>query len=75
MLLKKSATLLSTLDDELRFVLITSQATVKPLADAPAEAVVTELEGLSVLAVKTEAAKCDRCWHHREEVGQDENSP
>jgi len=72
---EKITALLSTLEDELRFVLITSQATVKPLADAPAEAVVTELEGLSVLAVKTEAAKCDRCWHHREEVGQDETHP
>ena len=69
------STLLSTLDDELRFVLITSQAAVKPLADAPAEAVATELKGLSVLALKTEAAKCDRCWHHREEVGQDEKHP
>ena len=69
------STLLSTLDDELRFVLITSQAAVKPLADAPAEAIATELKGLSVLVLKTEAAKCDRCWHHREEVGQDEKHP
>jgi len=67
--------LLSTLDDELRFVLITSQAVVKPFADAPADAVATELSGLSVAVQKSAAAKCDRCWHHREDVGQSEEHP
>ncbi|MBN3562470.1 isoleucine--tRNA ligase [Aliamphritea spongicola] len=60
---------LDKLQDELRFVLITSQATVRPLAEA-GDAVATELEGLSVQVVKSEQAKCDRCWHHREDVGQ-----
>jgi len=67
--------LLSTLDDELRFVLITSQAIVKPLADAPEGAVTTEVTGLSVAVEKSTAAKCDRCWHHREDVGQNELHP
>lgn len=62
--------LLSRLEDELRFVLITSKAAVKPLSEAPASAVVTELKGLSVTVVKSTAAKCSRCWHHNEEVGQ-----
>ncbi|WP_271272818.1 isoleucine--tRNA ligase [Aliamphritea hakodatensis] len=60
---------LNKLEDELRFVLITSQAAVRPLAEA-GDAVATELEGLSVQVVKSEQAKCDRCWHHREDVGQ-----
>lgn len=68
-------TLLSSLEDELRFVLITSQAAVKPLADAPANAVVTDVKGLSVEVLKSAAEKCDRCWHHREEVGQDAEHP
>lgn len=68
-------TLLSSFEDELRFVLITSQAALKPLADAPANAVVTDVKGLSVEVIKSDAAKCDRCWHHREEVGQDAEHP
>ncbi|WP_261843451.1 isoleucine--tRNA ligase [Aliamphritea ceti] len=60
---------LNKLEDELRFVLITSQAAVRPLAEA-GDVVVTELEGLSVQVVKSEQAKCERCWHHREDVGQ-----
>ncbi|WP_372881503.1 isoleucine--tRNA ligase [Psychromonas sp.] len=67
--------LLATLEDELRFVLITSQAQVKPLADAPQSAHQTEVAGLSVTVVKSAAEKCDRCWHHREEVGQNEQHP
>ncbi|MBQ0756016.1 MAG: isoleucine--tRNA ligase, partial [Amphritea sp.] len=59
---------LEKLADELRFVLITSQAAVRPIAEA-VDAVATELEGLSINVVKTEQTKCGRCWHHREDVG------
>ncbi|WP_019615568.1 isoleucine--tRNA ligase [Psychromonas ossibalaenae] len=68
-------TLLNTLEDELRFVLITSQAEIKPLTDAPDSAVETEVEGLSVAVAKSAAEKCDRCWHHNEEVGKHEAHP
>jgi isoleucyl-tRNA synthetase len=60
---------LAKLGDELRFVLITSTARVST-EDAPADAVLTELAGLSVHAAST-AAKCGRCWHHRHDVGAD----
>ncbi len=60
------------LDDELRFVLITSRADVRPLAEAPAEAVATEVEGLKVAVVKSAYEKCERCWHHREDVGSND---
>ncbi|MEI8596497.1 isoleucine--tRNA ligase [Photobacterium sp. Hal280] len=60
---------LSSLEDELRFVLLTSKAQVA-LADAkPAEAKATDVAGLSVLVTASEAAKCDRCWHHVADVG------
>ncbi len=59
---------LSRLDDELRFVLITSRADVKALADAT-DAVDTDLDGLKVAVVKSEHEKCERCWHRREDVG------
>jgi len=59
---------LRAIGDELRFVLITSAASVAPTAQA-ANAVATDIEGLSVAVVKTGHAKCARCWHHREDVG------
>ena len=66
---------LAQLSDELRFVLITSTASVEPLADAPAEAVSSEVEGLKLLVKKSEQAKCERCWHHREDVGANAQHP
>jgi isoleucyl-tRNA synthetase len=67
-------TLLSKLGDELRFVLITSQAAVAPIADAT-DAVATELDGLQVKVVKSAAEKCPRCWHFRDDIGQDSDDP
>ncbi|MDU4251162.1 isoleucine--tRNA ligase [Pseudomonas sp.] len=60
---------LEKLGNELRFVLITSAATVAPLADAPADAVESELPGLKLKVVKSAHAKCGRCWHFRADVG------
>jgi len=60
---------LTLLGDELRFVLLTSNARVEAIAAAPETAVTTDVAGLKLLVAKTEAAKCERCWHHREEVG------
>ena len=65
---------ISMLEDELRFVLLSSYAEVKPLVDAPSETEVFELEGekfaVEVEVLGDEYAKCVRCWHHREEVGK-----
>ncbi|VAW77869.1 Isoleucyl-tRNA synthetase [hydrothermal vent metagenome] len=68
---------LSSLKDELRFVLITSHARVHPLADQPADAESVELDG-SILGIKVTAcehSKCVRCWHHREDVGASSDHP
>ncbi|MCE9685284.1 isoleucine--tRNA ligase [Shewanella sp. AS16] len=59
---------LAKIGDELRFVLLTSSASVLPLASAPDNAAETELGALKLVVTKSEAAKCERCWHHREEV-------
>jgi isoleucyl-tRNA synthetase len=65
---------LSQLGDELRFVLITSTAKVS--AEQPvAAAVATAIKGLSVLVETSTAAKCERCWHHRHDVGADAAHP
>jgi isoleucyl-tRNA synthetase len=65
---------LKRLADELRFVLITSTATVETSA-APADAIATAIAGLSVQVHTSTAAKCDRCWHHRHDVGANPAHP
>ncbi len=62
------AELLAKLEDELRFVLITSETSVEPLANAQG-ASETEVAGLSLKVLKLDSQKCERCWHHREDVG------
>ncbi|ODC04541.1 isoleucine--tRNA ligase [Terasakiispira papahanaumokuakeensis] len=66
---------LARLDDELRFVLLTSGATLRPLNEAPADARETELDGMKVVVAASQAPKCERCWHHREDVGQHVEHP
>ncbi|MDO6704771.1 isoleucine--tRNA ligase [Photobacterium sp. 1_MG-2023] len=60
---------LNRLEDELRFVLLTSKAKVALAENRPADAKATEVAGLSVLVTPSEAEKCDRCWHHVADVG------
>ena len=60
---------LQKLGNELRFVLITSTAEVRALADAQ-EAVATDVNGLKVSVKKSIHPKCTRCWHHRADVGR-----
>ncbi|MGM0703327.1 MAG: isoleucine--tRNA ligase [Pseudomonadota bacterium] len=59
---------LSKLGDELRFVMLTSEVTLAPLSDG-ADAEATELDGLKVSVAASEHNKCERCWHHRPDVG------
>ncbi|KRE89611.1 isoleucine--tRNA ligase [Frateuria sp. Soil773] len=57
--------------DELRFFFITSDVRLDKAGGQPEDAVLTELEGADVWtsATVSEAAKCVRCWHRREDVG------
>jgi isoleucyl-tRNA synthetase len=66
---------LAMLEDELKFVLITSQATLKTLADKNESAVATTVPGLFVSIKASQHKRCDRCWHQREDVGSDETHP
>jgi len=66
---------LQALEDELRFVLITSAASLAPLETAPGEAVPTELKGLRLLVTASEDEKCERCWHRRPDVGHHQEHP
>ena len=67
--------MLTTLGDELRFVLITSGAELADIADAPAEALAGEVEGLRVRVSASDAEKCERCWHRRDDIGSVEEHP
>jgi isoleucyl-tRNA synthetase len=60
--------LLAQLEDELRFVLIVSQARLRPLSEA-ADAAATELAGLRLHVTPSPHSKCVRCWHHRPDIG------
>jgi len=74
---EETAALLGLLEDELRFVLITSYARVHDAAARPAVAVEVDIPGLQLwLRVTPSAhAKCVRCWHHREDVGVNPEHP
>ena len=66
---------LAKLEDELRFVLITSYARVHPIAECPADAAATDLPGVAVRITPSACGKCVRCWHHREDVGANATHP
>lgn len=54
---------LLSLGDELRFVFLVSQATVRVA------------EALEVKATSVSAEKCERCWHYTDDVGQQPAHP
>ncbi len=66
---------LDQLGDELRFLFITSAATVRSAAEHPPDALAgtlaTALPGgeFWVVAAPAAEAKCVRCWHHRADTG------
>lgn len=67
--------ILQELGNELRFVLITSKAEIKPLSEAGGEAQATDNEQLKVRVKPTTAPKCERCWHRVEDVGANPAHP
>jgi isoleucyl-tRNA synthetase len=66
--------LLARFEDELRFVLITSEATLAPLS-AGSDARTTELDGLKVAIRLSEFDKDERSWERRADVGANPDHP
>jgi len=69
---------MAALGDELRFVLITSQARMRPASERPAMSVAAASlanEGAWLSVSVDPAPKCARCWHRRADVGQDPKHP
>jgi isoleucyl-tRNA synthetase len=69
------ASKLALLGDELRFVLITSSATIEVVSQAPEGVATTEIEGLWLSVAPAEGDKCDRCWHVTTDIGKSEAHP
>ncbi|MHC5225653.1 isoleucine--tRNA ligase [Ignatzschineria sp. LJL83] len=71
---------IAKLEDELRFVLLSSYAEIKPFAEREASLDEYQLNddkfSVSVDVLSDEEyKKCVRCWHHREEVGHNPAHP
>jgi isoleucyl-tRNA synthetase len=73
---------LKVVGEELRFLLITSEATVKRVSNAagpPVDAIkVAEIAkdgGVWIRVQASAAPKCERCWHHRPDVGSNPEHP
>ena len=61
---------LNRLGDELKFVLISSQASVKPFAEKPSDVTYSDEDSQVAVVVKPATGeKCIRCWHIREDIG------
>jgi len=56
---------LRSFGDDLRFMLITSRATVHEQIGA----------GLQIKVTPSTHQKCERCWHYRADVGADADHP
>jgi len=68
---------LAKLDDELRFVLISSYASVEDISNKTDNAIESKVgdDTLFINVIECTHAKCERCWHHREDVGNNSKHP
>ena len=64
---------LESFADDLRFVFITSRATVN--AGGHAAGVPSSLDSVGIRVSATAQPKCERCWHYRSDVGADAAHP
>jgi isoleucyl-tRNA synthetase len=67
--------LLTHLSEELRFLLITSKATVIPMNQAPQGIIVRTESGVGIDVQSCKYEKCARCWHRCVDVGEDLSHP
>ena len=68
-----SAELLRSFGDDLRFVFITSRATVH--GGQSGDALETVLPTVRLKVSASPHVKCERCWHYRVDVGHDAGHP
>ena len=63
---EETRALLSKFDEELRFIFITSEASIEEYQEVGDK---TNYEDMRIIISKTTHKKCVRCWHSRPEVG------
>jgi isoleucyl-tRNA synthetase len=68
-------TALNQIASELHFVLITSKATLLAESACPADAMVTEIDGIKLKVIVSAQTKCVRCWHQRDDIGSHPEHP
>jgi len=66
---------LEQLADELRFVLITSEASLDDIANRCSDSQLSEDGTFAVAVHNAKGTKCTRCWHIKEDVGADPKHP
>ena len=69
----EQAKFLTSFEDDVRFIFITSQARVRSGRNADAQA--SGIEGISLHAHASTHPKCERCWHYRADVGANGEHP
>jgi len=73
---QKTQQALALLEDESRFVFITSAAKILPYSDnSPEPITLSNNEKLSVSIQRSSYKKCVRCWHLRKDVGENKDHP
>lgn len=65
---------LHKLADELRFVFITSYARIHPVSEKTNDCIAAGT-GVFIKVSKSTHEKCARCWHHREDIGNNSEHP
>jgi isoleucyl-tRNA synthetase len=66
---------LTSLASELRFALIVSRVGIHALDEAPATASVTDINDVKLVVSASEFEKCERCWHHTDDIGKSDEHP
>ncbi|QEO56412.1 isoleucine--tRNA ligase [Francisella marina] len=64
--------LLEKLGNELRFLLISSKASLRAIEERTNNSIESNITGLNVEVNKIEEPKCERCWHRSATVGQNQ---
>lgn len=65
----KNRAAIDRIKDELRFILITSSATVHPMSECTSDAIKNKELGIAIEVRSSSYPKCGRCWHRCEDVG------
>ncbi|MFY7697924.1 MAG: isoleucine--tRNA ligase [Legionella sp.] len=67
--------MLQRMQDELRFILITSSARIMPMTALTEQVIVHDDLGVAIIVRAVDHIKCCRCWHRCSDVGKNASHP